>query len=454
MQFLTTVFAFILALGLLVTVHELGHFCMARYVGVRVLRFSIGFGPPLFRWTDRRGTEFWLSGIPLGGYVKMLDRREGPIPDELLTQEFTQKTVKQRMAVFAAGPLVNLLFATLIYWGVMMNGITQIAPIIGEIKPTSPLASQGIQSGWELAQVDGQLTSDWEAVTFALVKHMGEAGQLILDFKAPGTAHLEQRRVALSENWMDNTAQEQDPLQSLGLIPWQPFIAPVIARVLDHSVAQKSGLQAKDRIISLAGHSIVSWLDCLTIIQQSAGQPLRVVLQRGQQIITMMVTPEIMIEKGKKIGRLGVLPEMPVIPDEYVRHIHYGVWQAAAAAVQKTLSFSAITLVTIGKMLVGQVSFDNLSGPITIAKIAGDRASYGVEPFLSFLAYLSISLGILNLLPIPVLDGGHLLYASIEWLRGKPLSDRLQQWGLNIGVSLIVMLMLMAFYNDLVRVLS
>ncbi len=453
MQILTTILAFIIALGLLVTVHEYGHFWMARRMGVKVLRFSVGFGPALFRWRDKKDTEFWISAIPLGGYVKMLDRREAPVPDELLDQEFNQKTVQQRMAIFAAGPLVNLLFAALIYWVVMMHGVTQIAPIVGGITPHSVLAPHQIQPGWELTQIDGKPTADWEAVTFAFIKHIGQAGDVVLGFKAPGSDALKERRVWLNANWMETQAKEQDPLNALGLEPWQPVIAPVIGRLLAGSVAEQAGLQIKDRILSIADKSVKTWAECVAIIRQHPGQAINVTVQRQGKLFFMTVTPESVQEKGQAIGRLGVLPEPPIIPEKYLREIKYGVWQAAVAGIQKTAEFSWLTLTTLGKMLIGHVSVDNLSGPITIAKIAGDRASYGFEPFMSFVAYLSISLGVLNLLPVPVLDGGHLFFAGIEWIRRKPLSEKIQEGATKVGAGLILIMMVLAFYNDIARLL-
>lgn len=456
MQIFMTIIAFIIALGLLVTVHEYGHFWMARRMGVRVLRFSIGFGPPLLRWSDKQGTEFWLSSIPLGGYVKMLDRREGPVPDELIDQEFNQKTVGQRMAIFAAGPCVNLIFAALIYWMITLGGVTQIAPIVGHIAPHSILAQQKIEPGWELVAVDGESTLDWEAITFSLIKHLGESGEVTLAFKVPHHSQLEQRRLWLNADWMEAAPgkEEKDPLGALGLEPWQPTIIPVIGQILKGSVADKSGLHKGDRILSIARQPVNDWLACVAIIQRNPNRLIPLVLLRNNQTLNISLMPEAVPKKGGGfMGQLGVLPEPPVIPEDYVRQIKYSVWQAGVVGLKKTMELSWLTLITMGKMVIGQVSVAHISGPIAIAKIAGDRASYGLESFANFVAYLSISLGVLNLLPIPVLDGGHLLFAVVECIRRKPLSEKIQEWSIKVGASVIAMMMLLAFYNDIVKLL-
>lgn len=453
MDFIQTVFSFIVALGVLVTIHEYGHFWMARRCGVKVLRFSVGFGKPLFQWEDKQGTQFWISSIPLGGYVKMLDAREIDVPQELMDQEFSQKPVSQRIAVFAAGPLINLLFAVLVYWGLFAYGVTTIAPIVGKVEPGSPAYAGGLLGGDEIVAIDGESVRDWEGVTYALVERIGDTGVIEVQVK-PKDSSLQRARSILVNQFMGGGGIDS-PIAELGFEPYRPSVPAIISEVQPGKPAEQAGLLSGDHIKEANGEPIEEWSQWVGLIQASAGLPMDISVLRGAEMISLTITPAaIQNEQGQSVGQIGALVDFPTLPKEMYRDIQYSPIEAFWKGVQRTGQLVAITLKSIGKMVTGVVSLDNLSGPITIAKIAGDTANYGVDSFLNFLAYLSVSLGVLNLLPIPILDGGHILFACYEAVRGKPLSERLQQAGLGLGLALIAMFMVIAFYNDVVRLIS
>ncbi len=457
MEFLQTVLSFIVALGVLITIHEYGHFWVARRCGVRVLRFSVGFGKPLFAWYDKKGTEFCVAAIPLGGYVKLLDRREADVPDNLLHEEFSTKPVLQRIAVFAAGPLVNLLFAVLLYWAIFVSGVTRMAPVLGDVLPGTPASQAQLEDvvGYELTHVDGKTVLDWEGVTLALVGHIGNTGSIELGLKHPNDQHVTQRTVSVVDFLAGDGVE--NPLEALGVQPYQLRIDPLIGEVIAGGAAERDGLLPGDLLLSANGENIDDWAAWVQVVRDSPEIPIAISLERDGRVVDLQLTPKASVdgngrsESGKPIGKIGAAVTPPEYPEGYIRTVRYSVIEGLGAAYDKTVDLCLVILKTIGKMIVGEVSVDNLSGPITIAKVAGDRASYGLEPFLSFLAYLSISLGVLNLLPIPMLDGGHILYALIEVVQGKPLSERIQQAGLGIGVCILAMFMILAFYNDIMR---
>ena len=449
MDLLFTLLATVVALGLLVTIHEYGHFWVARRCGVRVLRFSIGFGPALYSWQDRRGTEFVIAGIPLGGYVKMLDEREAPVPAGELDQAFNRKTVKQRIAIVAAGPIANFLLAIVAFWLIAVIGITTVAPVTGPIEPGSIAARAGLTEGLEILQVDGTRTPTWHDVNLQLIRRLGETGQLQLQAREGQgtpqgfTLHL--------NDWLRG-ADQPDPMAALGLTSWKPAIAPKIEQISPDGAAERAGLQAGDLILSMNGEPVEDWLvDVVPRIQASAGQSLELLVERNgrQQEITLL--PGVREHNGQQIGYIGAGIAAFEWPEHMIRSIDYNPLAAVPVAVVKTWDMTVLTLDSLKKMITGLVSAKNLSGPITIAKVAGASAKSGPESFLSFIAYLSSSLGVLNLLPIPVLDGGHLVYYIAEWIRGKPLSERIQGWGLQIGLTLIVGVMFFAIYNDISR---
>lgn len=439
----------LVALGVLVTFHEFGHFWVARRCGVKVLRFSIGFGTPLLRWHDRQGTEFVIAAVPLGGYVKMLDEREGEVPLGLLDQTFNRQGVGRRVAIVAAGPIANFLLALLFFWVLAMLGSQQLRPVIGAVDAGSPAAVAGLQAGEEILAVDGEETADWAAVNLQMVRRLGESGALKITVREPDSSVNAQRRLVLKD-WLRDV-EEPDPIASLGIRPWRPALAPVLARLDPKGPAQAAGLRSGDRLLALDGQALDDWQQVVDQVRARPGARVIFQVEREGQRIELPVELAVRGEGGARSGYLGAGVEAAKWPPEMVREVRYGPLDAVGEALWRTWSMSVLTLDSVGKMLFGELSVKNLSGPITIAKVAGASAQSGVGDFLNFLAYLSISLGVLNLLPIPVLDGGHLLFYFVEWVRGRPLSERAQAWGMQIGISLVVGVMLLALVNDLSR---
>ena len=448
LDFLQIVVSFVVTLGVLISVHEYGHFWVARRCGVKVLRFSIGFGKPLVRWKDKHDTEFVIAGIPFGGYVRMLGEPGSEISEVEKAASFAHKPVYQRIAIVAAGPLVNLAFAILLYWAIFMVGVTRIAPVVGDVQPGSLAAQAGIQSGDEIVSVDGDPTLSWDNVSFALVTRLGETGSIRLGIQPEGTDLVSEVDVPVSE-WM--VGQEKEgPLKVLGIEQYFPPMPVVIDEVLPNKAADRYGLRKGDEILSANGQSLDHWREWVEVIRNNPAKPIAIEVARGGELLALTVIPDAVGEGNEQYGQIGAATLPVKLPDSMIREIQYGPLQALSEALAKTWDFITLTLSAIGKMISGQISLDNLSGPVTIAKVAGDSASYGIEPFLNFMAYLSISLGVLNLLPIPVLDGGHLMYYAAEMIKGSPVSEKVQAAGNSLGLALLVMFMGLAFYNDIV----
>ncbi|MDP9524647.1 sigma E protease regulator RseP [Pseudomonas protegens] len=439
----------LVALGVLVTFHEFGHFWVARRCGVKVLRFSVGFGMPLLRWHDRRGTEFVIAAIPLGGYVKMLDEREGDVAVEELDQSFNRKSVRQRIAIVAAGPIANFLLALVFFWGLAMLGSQQVRPVIGDVEAGSIAAQAGLAAGQEIIAIDGEPTSGWAAVNLQLVRRLGESGALQVLVREQGATAQSPRQLVL-DKWLKG-ADEPDPIRSLGIRPWRPALPPVLAELDPKGPAQAAGLKSGDRLLALDGQSLNDWQQVVDWVRMHPGSKIVLQVERDGARVEIPVTLASRGESKAPSGYLGAGVKAVDWPPEMLREVSYGPLEAIGEGARRTWTMSVLTLESLKKMLFGELSVKNLSGPITIAKVAGASAQSGIADFLNFLAYLSISLGVLNLLPIPVLDGGHLLFYLIEWARGRPLSDRVQGWGIQIGISLVVGVMLLALVNDLGR---
>ena len=439
----------LVALGVLVTFHEFGHFWVARRCGVKVLRFSVGFGMPLLRWHDRKGTEYVVAALPLGGYVKMLDEREGEVPPELLDQAFNRKKVGQRIAIVAAGPIANFLLALFFFWVLAMLGSQQVKPVIGEVEPGSIAAVGGLSPGSEIVTVDGEPTSGWSQVNLELVRRLGESGSLQINVRPAGSSAEEPHTLTL-DHWLQGS-DEPDPIKSLGIRPWRPALEPVLAELDPKGPAQAAGLKTGDRLLSLDGKPLGDWQQVVDLVRERPDAKVVLHVQRDDQPLDVPVTLATRGEGKAAAGYLGAGVRAVQWPPEMTREVRYGPLAAVKEAAGRTWTMSVLTLDSLKKMLFGELSVKNLSGPITIAKVAGASAQSGAGDFLNFLAYLSISLGVLNLLPIPVLDGGHLLFYLIEWARGRPVSDRVQGWGIQIGISLVVGVMLLALINDLGR---
>ncbi|MFC3150461.1 sigma E protease regulator RseP [Litoribrevibacter euphylliae] len=441
--------ATLVTLGLLITFHEFGHFWVARKCGVKVLRFSIGFGKPLIKWKDKQGTEYAVAMIPLGGYVKMLDEREGDVAPEELSQAFNRKPVLQRIAVVAAGPLANFILAVVLYSLVFGLGSTSVKPVIGEIASGSIAEQAGLQPQQIITKVDGKEVQNWTQVQLSLVRRIGESGEIKVSAET-GEGWSTDHSLVI-DRWQEGV-RDPDPFGSLGIHPLRLPIPAVIERVEDGSAASDAGLKTDDSILEIDGQPIEDWRDLVERVQASPEKELELLVERQGQRLSISLTPRSKENgQGQLIGFMGVMPKPVSWPDEYLVTLEYGFFGSILKGAEKTWDMSVLTLESIWKMIGGLISVENISGPITIAKVAGESVSYGLIPFLSFLAYVSVSLGVLNLLPIPVLDGGHLVYYLIELARGKPLSQSVQELGLRLGVALIGSLMIFAVFNDISR---
>jgi regulator of sigma E protease len=436
---------FIIAIAILVVIHEFGHFWVARRCGVKVLKFSVGFGPVLLRHHAKNGTEYALSAIPLGGFVKMLDEREGDVEPSEKLHAFNQQSLTKRTAIVAAGPLANLLFAVCAYWLVFVIGINGIKPVIGNVSAASVAEQVGIQSGDQIIAVNGSETVVWNQVLRQFVVAAEDDDLFTVDVRR-GTANYS-TIVELPANSMDNSV---NPMTEIGIEPFRPDFNPVLGRVVKEGAAEKAGLQIGDQLVSANGRELNTWQAWVELIQKSANQAIQVEYLRSGTIYSVNLTP-IENNQGKGIIGAAVDPQATDIPDDYFATIQLSPLNAVIKAFQETWQFSALTVKGVWGMLTGTVSLKNIGGPITIAEIAGASAENGVVSFLQMLAIISISLGILNLLPIPVLDGGHLVFYLVEAIKGSPVSIEAQMTAQKMGMVLLLSLMMLAFFNDLTR---
>lgn len=440
--------AFIVALGILITVHEFGHFWVARRCGVRVERFSIGFGKALWRRSDRHGTEFVIALIPLGGYVKMLDERVEPVSPEHRHFAFNNKTIAQRAAIIAAGPVANFIFAVFAYWLVFIIGVPGVRPVVGEITPNSIAAEAQIAPGTELKAIDGIETPDWDAVRLALVAKIGDERARV-SLASLGSSQTSEKTLDL-RHWQFEPDRE-DPILSLGIKPRGPQVETTLEEVQPKSAASKAGLQAGDRIVKVKGVLINQWADFVGLVRDNPGQSLAVEVERQGRSLSLTLIPDTKPGSAKAEGFAGVVPKIIPLPDEYKTVRQYGPFVAVAEATGKTWQLMKLTVNMLGKLITGDVKLNNLSGPISIAQGAGMSAEFGLIYYLMFLALISVNLGIINLFPLPVLDGGHLLFLAIEKLKGGPVSERVQDFSYRIGSILLVLLMGLALFNDFSR---
>lgn len=450
--FFSSLFYFVVTLGILITFHEFGHYWVARKLGVKVLRFSVGFGRPLWtRTAGADGTEYVLAAIPMGGYVKMLDEREGPVAEHELERAFNRQTLGRRAAIVAAGPVFNFILALFIYWIIFMFGVAGVKPIVGEVVPQSAAAQGGFQPGDEIIAIGDEPTATWQSVIMTLLDAALVQNEIRIEVRDSSEAQA-QRTLDISQvtaqlNQVDN------PLEQLGLKPYRVAVAALVGRIEPGSAAERGGLRPGDRVVKVDDVEIKDWGQWVEYVRSHPERDLRVTIERdgSEQVITLR--PAAITEGAVTVGRIGAtVKEQPELFERLTVVQRFGPIAAIGEAVAKTWDVTVLTLRMLVAMIFGDVSVSNLSGPISIAQYAGGSASIGLVPFLTFLAVVSISLGVLNLLPIPILDGGHLLFYGVEWVQGRPVSVETEMAGQRVGVVMIVTLMIFAFYNDLVRV--
>jgi regulator of sigma E protease len=450
MSIFSTIIAFVVALGLLIIFHELGHYLVARLCGVKVLRFSVGFGMPL--WRRKFGadqTEWAISAFPLGGYVKMLDEREGPVDLQERHRAFNVQTVGKRFAIVLAGPVANFILAILLYWVLFMHGVPGIRPVVGVPVAGTPAAHAGLASGELIARVDGIEVPTWQDLRWSLLEHALRKDSVELEMHDE-RGDIQFRRLDLSGISSDKI--DVDLLQAIGLTRYQPPLKPVIGRLVAGAAGERDGLKEGDEVVEIDGRSIDNWDGLVAAISASPGRLLQVRVLRAGAMHRLAVTPEAKQEAGKVLGRIGAAPKIDeAAVKRLVTEVRYGAGQSAIKAVQRTWEVSVFTLKMLGRMIIGEVSLKNLSGPITIADYAGQSAQLGWLAYLSFLALISISLGVLNIMPVPLLDGGHLMYYVAEIVKGSPVSDRVMEVGQQVGMVLLFSLMAFALYNDMNR---
>ncbi len=450
MDFLHTLFYFIVAVGALVAFHEFGHFWVARKVGIKVLRFSIGFGKVLWsKQKDPRSTEYVLSAIPLGGYVKMVDEREGPVNSEDLPFSFNRQPLWARTAVVAAGPIFNLILAVALFWSVLVIGEEGIKPLLGKVEQGTLAASAGFSEGDEILAVNDKPTPTWvQALTTIIEFAIDGAQEINITVKNSDDQHSV-KILKLS----DQDTENPDVLyQRLGFKAWSPVLKPVIGQVLPESAALAAGLKSGDLIISADMVAIQDWQQWVDYVKTHPAIPINLAIERDGVRLPVTITPKAVQVEQKSEGKIGASVK---VPEELLKSVmvEYSLspWAAVPAAFETTYNYAITTLKMMGKMLVGRASVENLSGPISIAQYAGKSASMGLVPFLKFMALVSVSLGVLNLLPVPVLDGGHLMFFAIEGIKGSPVSEKIVMFFQQIGIALLVLLMALAMFLDIER---
>ena len=453
MNFAITVLAFIVALGVLIVFHEFGHYLIARLFGVKVLRFSIGFGRPLWRIRSGRDqTEWVIAALPLGGYVKMLDEHEAPVAPEEAHRAFNRQRVWRRIAIVAAGPAANFLLAIVFYWALFVGGVQEAKPVVGTADPGTVAEASGFVRGETILKINDEPMASWQQVRWRLLQLAVEKKPARLEVIDP-QQRLTWRTLDLSD--FDLEGFDSDPLARLGLRLNRPDIAPIIGKVVPGSVAELGGLRPGDRVVSIDGSEIRLWEDVVRAVRRRPGEILRLGIVRDGSQIEVRLRPETVQQNGERFGRIGTAPQVDSDSMKgLVTTVRYSPGAALGMSLERTWEMSVFSLKMLGKMVVGQVSWKNLSGPVTIADYAGQSAQLGIAAYIAFLALISISLGVLNLLPIPLLDGGHLLYYVIEIFKGSPVSERTMELGQRLGLTLLLFLMAFAIYNDFNRLFA
>ena len=455
MTFLLTLLAAIFVLGPLIALHEWGHYIIARLCGVKVLTYSIGFGPKIFGWTSKKsGIDYRISALPLGGYVKMLDEREGEVAKDELHLAFNRQHPLKKIAIVAAGPIMNFVIAIVLFWVLFMTPSEQLATKIGQVLPDTPAAIAQLPIGDKIVAIDGHDVQTWEGINYRLAGRMGETTNISVTLQSEVDKGAIKTYQAPIKEFMQGAAQGKDALSSFGMIPWQPNIAPIVGDVTPDGAASRQGLKAGDRITAINGEEINDWISATRIIRDNPETLLTFnVLRDGKQVELQIMPQGKKDNLGNDYGQIGAMVAQSaiVIPEEYKTTVVYGPAESLIKSFEKTEQLAVMTVSSMGKMLSGMIGLDNLSGPITIAKVAKQSFDISWQMVLSTAALISLSLAVLNLLPIPVLDGGHIVYYLIELIRGKPLSEGVQMVGLNIGLLLLAGFMVLAIGNDISR---
>ena len=455
MTFLLTLLAAIFVLGPLIALHEWGHYIVARLCGVRVLTYSIGFGPKLFGWTSKKsGIDYRISALPLGGYVKMLDEREGEVAKDEQHLAFNRQHPLKKIAIVAAGPIMNFVIAIALFWVLFMTPSEQLTTKIGQVLPDTPAAIAQLPAGDKIVAIDGHDVQTWEGINYRLAGRMGETANISVTLQSEANNNATKTYQAPVKEFMQGAAQGKDALSSFGMIPWQPNIAPIVGDVTPDGAASRQGLKAGDRITAINDEAINDWISATRIIRDNPETLLTFSILRDDKPIELQIMPQGKKDNlGNDYGQIGAMVAQSaiVIPDEYKTTVVYGPAESLIKSFEKTEQLAVMTLSSMGKMLSGMIGLDNLSGPITIAKVAKQSFDISWQMVLSTAALISLSLAVLNLLPIPVLDGGHIVYYLIELIRGKPLSEGVQMVGLNIGLLLLAGFMVLAIGNDISR---
>lgn len=446
---LSTLFYFFLTLMVLIFVHESGHFLVARLCGVKVLRFSFGFGKVLASWKDKRGTVFALSLIPLGGYVKMLDETEGPVPENERSMAFNNKTIGARAAIVLAGPLFNLVFAFIMLWLVLILGIKSIAPMIASVTPGSIAAKAGITAHQEIVALDDRAIVSWRDFQYALMQRLGS--EKTVKLKVKSLINGEEKNVFLPLDGWKLSTKKPDVLASFGITPFIPKIPPIVGQVIEKSPADLAGLKMGDEIVDLNDKPLEDWLMLVDFVRKHPNHTIKLIIKRQGQLKLQILTIGHVLEQGKTQGYLGVRSQSVKWPPGWLRLQREAPVPALGTAWIQTVELTKATFVFVGRLVTGKLPLQSLSGPVGIAEGAGESGRSGVTYYLSFLALLSISLGVLNILPIPMLDGGHLVYFFLEMISRRPLSDGLKSVGVYFGMIVLVTLMMIALSNDLAR---
>ncbi len=450
MELFSTLLAFIVALGVLIVFHEFGHYLVARLAGVKVLRFSVGFGTPV--WVKRFGddqTEWAIGAFPLGGYVKMLDEREGPVAAHERHRAFNVQPVARRIAIVAAGPIANFLLAVLLYWMLFVHGVPGMRPLVGDPVPGTPASAIQLASGDLITRVGDKPVATWQELRWELLDQAVRRAAVVLEVHHAG-GNIGFPRLDLSGIRSEDV--DSDLLQAIGLTRYNPPMAPRFGRLTDDGAARRAGLQEGDLVMSIDGVAISQWDQVVAAVRGAPDRSLRIVVERHGNTVGLEVVPESTNEGSIRIGRIGAAPQIdPKDIELLMTEVRYPPLAAAWRAIDRMAEVSTFTLKMLGRMIAGEVSLSNLSGPITIADYAGQSAQLGLLAYLNFLALISISLGVLNLLPVPVLDGGHLMYYLVEIIKGSPVSERALEIGQQIGMVLLFSLMAFALYNDINR---